>query len=67
MILYRLDRYSLRSKYSAERRTRDFPGSIVLTYHSLDGCTYGSCRVRSVVLLDLLEEVAQIVVGDVFP
>ena len=62
-----LDRNSLRSEYLSECRTVNILRRIVLTYHRLDGGAYGLCGVWSVVLLDLLKEVTEVVVSDVFP
>ena len=62
-----LDRNSLRSEYLSERRAVNHFRSIVLTYHRLDGGAYGLCGVWSIVLLDLLKEVTEVVVSDVFP
>lgn len=59
--------HSLCSEYLSERRAVDLLCSIVLTYDRLDGGAYGLCGVGSVVLLDLLEEVTEVVVSDVFP
>ena len=62
-----LDRNSLRSEYLSERRAVNLLCRIVLTYHCLDGGAYGLCGVWSIVLLDLLKEVTEVVVSDVFP
>ena len=51
----------------SERRAVNLFRSIVLTYHRLDGGAYGLCGVWSIVLLDLLKEVTEVVVSDVFP
>ena len=63
----RLHGYCLRSEYLSERRAWNVLRRIVLTYNSLDGGTYGLCRVGGIVFLDLLKEVTEVVVGDVFP